>query len=260
MTKLYRKNETAFAVAWIVIYVAGTGLAETLSAVTGMFKLFPAAFHIALAVYGCAWVKRNGLTEKYGLFPPRYRISRAWFFLPLILIAGYKLYFSPALRFSPSDAALFAASMICVGFLEELIFRGFLFRAMEKENMPRAITVSAVTFGIGHIVNLLGGQSLPETATQIVFAVIVGFALVVLFYRGGSLIPCIVFHGVFNSLSVFFNEEAQFRALGGQAAAAVILIAAGAIVLGAYTLWNWKHLEEAGDRETEQGGHTHGTV
>ena len=260
MTKLYRKNETAFAVAWIVIYVAGTGLAETLSAVTGMFKLFPAAFHIALAVYGYAWVKRNGLTEKYGLFPPRYRISRAWFFLPLILIAGYKLYFSPAMRFSPADAALFMVSMVCVGFLEELIFRGFLFRAMEKGNLIRAIVVSAVTFGIGHIVNLLGGQSLPETVAQIAFAVIVGFALVILFYRGRSLIPCIAFHSAFNSLSVFSNEEAQFRALGGQAASAAILVAAAAVVLGTYTLWNWKRLGEAEDRETKQGGCTHGTV
>ena len=243
MTKLYRKNGLTFALVWIAIYVVGTSLAEALCETLGVFKLVSAAFHIALTVVLLLWVRRNHLTEKYGLFLPRYRLSSAWFFLPLVLVGLYKLCFSPAFRFSPMESALYVISMLCVGFLEELIFRGFLFRAIEKENLTRAVIISSVTFGIGHIVNLINGQDLLETVCQIIFAVIVGFTLVVLFYKGKSLIPCIVFHGVFNSLSIVANDEAMQKALGGPVNTDVILVVASAVVLGGYAFRNWKHLE-----------------
>ena len=243
MKKLYEKNELVFALVLIAVYVIGTSLAEALSETAGIPKLVTAAFHIILTAGLFLWVSRNRLTEKYGLFRPRYRLARAWFFIPLMLVCLYKLVFSPAFRFSLPESLLYVASMLCVGFLEELIFRGFLFRAIEKENLTRAIVISSVTFGIGHIVNLLNGQDLLETIGQIIFAVLVGFALVVLFHKGKSLVPCIVFHGVFNSLSVVANDEALNSALGGPVPATVILIAASAVVLGGYSLWNWKHLE-----------------
>ena len=243
MKNLYRKNELVFALVWIAIYVAGTSLAEALSEMTGVFKLFPAVFHVGMTVLILSWLKKNGLFEKYGLFLPRYRIALAWFFLPLALVAAYKLFFSPALRYPADDALLFVVSMMCVGFLEEIIFRGFLFRAIEKDSLKQAIVISAVTFGIGHIVNLLNGQDLFDTAGQIIFAVIVGFALVILAYKGKSMVPGILFHGIFNSLSIFSNEEAQFGALGGKVPAAVILIAGSALILGGFSVWNWKHLE-----------------
>ena len=243
MKKLYEKNELTFALVWIAIYVAGTSLAEALSETVGIQKLVSAAFHITVSVVLLLWVRRNNLTEKYGLFLPRYRLAQAWFFIPLVVVCLYKVIFSPAFRFSPTESALYAASMLCVGFLEELIFRGFLFRAIEKENLTRAIIISSVTFGIGHIVNLINGQNLLETIGQIIFAVFVGFALVILFHKGKSLVPCIVFHGVFNALSIIANDEALYSALGGPVRATVIMIAASAILLGGYSVWNWKHLE-----------------
>ena len=243
MKKLYEKNELTFALVWIGIYVIGTSLAETLNETIGMFKLVSAVLHMALAAGAFLWVRRNGLTEKYGLFLPRYRLLRAWFFIPLILVCAYKVVFSPALRYSATESILFVISMLGVGFLEELIFRGFLFRAIEKENLTRAIIISSVTFGIGHIVNLLNGQDLMDTICQIIFAVFVGFALVVLFHKGKSLVPCIVFHGVFNALSIIANDEALNSALGGPVLANIIMIAASAALLGGYSIWNWKHLE-----------------
>ena len=243
MRKLYNKNELAFALVWIAVYVAGTSLAEALNETLGAFKIFSVIFHIAMTAVLFLWVKKNGLAEKYGLFLPHYRPAEAWFFLPLALTCLYKVCFSPALRFSPAEAALYVISMLCVGFLEELIFRGFLFRAIERENPAKAVIISSVTFGIGHIVNLLNGQDLTDTVSQILFAVIVGFALVILFYKGKSLVPCIVFHGVFNALSVVSNDEALCGALGGQAVAAVILVAAAAVLLGGYSLRNLKHLK-----------------
>ncbi len=73
--------------------------------------------------------------------------------------------------------------MIFVGFLEEIIFRGFLFRGIAKDNLKEAVIISSVTFGIGHIVNLLNGYDILKNSIQIVFAVAVGFMLVFSLYK-----------------------------------------------------------------------------
>ena len=98
--------------------------------------------------------------------------------------------------------------MLCVGFLEEVIFRGFLFAAIARDNVKSAIVISGVTFGIGHIINLLNGSGmeLGNNLCQIVFAIAVGFLLVTIFYRGGSLYPCIFVHSAINTLGTFAND------------------------------------------------------
>ena len=62
--------------------------------------------------------------------------------------------------------------MLCVGFLEEVIFRGLLFQAIAKDNIKSAVIISSVTFGIGHIINLFNGSGmdLVNNLCQIVFA------------------------------------------------------------------------------------------
>ena len=91
--------------------------------------------------------------------------------------------------------------MINVGFIEEVIFRGFLFKMMAKENVKRAMIVSALTFGIGHIVNILNGAEFVSIIMQVCYAVCLGYLFVVIFYKSKFLIPCIVIHGVINSLA-----------------------------------------------------------
>ena len=66
--------------------------------------------------------------------------------------------------------------------------------------------ISSVTFGIGHIVNLLNGRDIPETILQICYAVAIGFLFTILFLRGKSLWPCILTHSAINSLSAFAND------------------------------------------------------
>lgn len=93
-------------------------------------------------------------------------------------------------------------TMINIGFLEEIIFRGVLYRSIEKDNKKLAIIISSLTFGIGHIVNLLNGADLVPTLIQICYAVAIGFLFVTIFNKSKSLIPCIVTHIAVNSLSV----------------------------------------------------------
>ena len=89
-----------------------------------------------------------------------------------------------------------------------MIFRGLLFKAIAKDNIKSAIVISSVTFGVGHIINLFNGSGmdLVDNLCQIVFAIAVGFLLVTVFYRGGSLLPCILVHAAINTLSTFAND------------------------------------------------------
>ena len=93
--------------------------------------------------------------------------------------------------------------MINVGFIEEIIFRGFLFKAISKENIKKGIIISSITFGIGHIVNLINGSPLIPTIIQIIYAISLGYLFVIIFYKSKSLLPCIITHAIINSLSIF---------------------------------------------------------
>ena len=98
--------------------------------------------------------------------------------------------------------------------------------------------ISSVTFGIGHLINLFNGSGmeLVNNLCQIVFAVAVGFLLVTIFYRGGSLLPCIMVHSAINTLGTFANETGLTAQLRLAHAAALILLTVGYTLLLTRTL------------------------
>lgn len=209
MKKLYEKNEATFAIVWIVIYCFVQSLANPLNETIGIEYAANAVFCILQTAVLFVFLKKNGLFERYGLCRPLVPAGRFLYYIPLILLATGNLWNGIALNYSPADTVCRIVAMLCVGFLEELIFRGFLFKAIAKESINKAIIISSVTFGIGHIINLVNGSgmSLTENICQIIFAIAVGFLFVLLFYRGGSLFPCIITHSAINSLSTFSNEN-----------------------------------------------------
>ena len=208
MKKLYQKSEITFAILWIVAYLILTSIADQLSEAVGVMKSVTAALHVVMSLVLFLWIRKNQLGRKYGFCRPEVTARRFLYYVPLILIASTAFWGGIKLECSIPEAVLFIISMCCVGFLEEVIFRGLLFRAMEKDNLSSAILVSSLTFGIGHIVNLFNGsgRDLAATLIQIVFAILIGFILVWIFYHGKSMIPCILFHSVNNALKVFAAE------------------------------------------------------
>ena len=234
MTKLYRKSEITFAILWIVAYVVLSSTGDQLSREIGIVKSVTAAVQLVMSVILLVWIGKNHLNVKYGLCPPTHPAKEFLYYLPLAVIALSSLWGGVELRLGAAGTVCYVISMCCVGFLEEIIFRGLLFRAMEKDNLKSAIIVSAVTFGLGHVVNLFNGsgRDLISTVIQIVFAVFVGFVLVMIFYHGGSLIPCIVFHAVNNALGAFEAESAMDPKLNMALNIALIIV-----VLGGYLLY-----------------------
>lgn len=239
MNKIYEKNEVTFAIILIVIYVVGTSVAEAVSQNIGSGKLIPCIFHVVFSAILLIWIKKKDLIKKYGLVLPKYNLKKVWFFIPLFVVAFFGMIPGIQVQYSAIETVLFVISMLCVGFLEEIIFRGFLFLGMAKNNLRAAIIVSSITFGIGHIVNLLNGKELFGTLMQIIFAVAVGFALVILFYRGKSILPCVIFHGLNNALSAFemSNEQAASALSVDVSKFELIVVAFLVVVLVVYSIY-----------------------
>ena len=201
MRKLYEKKEILFAVLWIVAYCV------ILGTIRGNFGDDSIYMFIALLVFTAgiiAFVKANHLEEKYGLVGWPKDLKKYLFFMPMWILATGNVWDGFAPSYQDTSLVIAALSMILVGFVEEMIFRGFLFKAMmEGDKTIAAIIVSAVTFGVGHIVNLFTGQASFETVMQIIFAISWGFILTMVCYKGGSIIPCIIAHSMIDVLSLF---------------------------------------------------------
>ena len=220
LKKLYAKCEWGFALVWIGIYVAVMNVAlqvcggfDDLAGKTPLQVLVPVVCVLALAVAATAWILRNGLAEKFGLCRFKGKWTAYLWFLPLILMSCINLKNGLILSASLGVSLLMAVNMAAAGYVEEIIFRGFLFRAMAKDNLKSAIIVSAVTFGAGHIVNLLNTADKLGVLLQVGYAIVIGFLYTVIVYKGGSLWPCILSHMFVNGTSVFAPEEGPFAEL-----------------------------------------------
>ena len=234
MKKLYKKSEITFAILWIVIYAVGMG---TLQNNFGLDSLWHMLGLIVISAAIFLFVKKNGLMEKYGIAGWTKNSRAMLWFIPLWLLSCMNLFsgFQPDY---PVPGLIYAAvSMALVGFAEELIFRGFLFKAMLKDgSVTAAVIVSSVTFGMGHIMNLFTGQDLVETLFQMVFAVAMGFVFTLVFYKSGSLLPGILAHSFIDVTSVFASDE-------GSQLVNLILHIVVIVVSAAYCLYLAKRVE-----------------
>ncbi len=208
MKKLYEKNELAFAIIWIVIYCALQSLANPLNKIIGMEYAASAVFCMLQAAAIFRFIRRNKLLKRYGLCKPFVSARRFLYYVPLAILITRNFWNGAALNLSLGGTGCYIACMLCVGFVEEVIFRGFLFRAIAKDDAKTAIIISSVTFGLGHLLNLVNGSGagIVENLFQVTGAVAIGFLFVVLFDRGGSLLPCIMTHSAINIASAFADE------------------------------------------------------
>ena len=203
MKKLFLKNEIVFAVLWIVVYVVGFANADMVSESIGLNKSVTAALGLVLSCVMFGFVRKNGLLEYVGLTGFQGHIKTHLYFLPLVLISCVNLINGVQMNVSAAESVLTVISMLWVAFLEEVIFRGLLFKAMAKDNLKTAVIVSSVTFGMGHIVNLFLGEPVLATLLQLMYASAVGFLFTAIFLTGKSLILPILSHAFINATSIF---------------------------------------------------------
>ena len=204
-----RNKELDMTIVFIVIYVVGMSLGDNISRTIGVEKLMTAIVSLIITVSLFLYIKRKDLMEKYGLKRVEGKSHDYFYYIPLILLSSVNLWFGVKMNMPLISSMLYALTMILAGIIEEILFRGMLYKEMAESNEKSAMIVSSLLFGVGHIVNLFNGSGaeLVSNMCQVVYAVSVGFMFVILFKRCKSIIPCIITHSLLNALSTFSNEE-----------------------------------------------------
>ena len=203
MNKIFEKHETLFCMLLIITYVAVNSLCVQNFGYTSSVSFL---FNTILSVCLVGLVLLLKKSAYYG-FTKVQNPKEYLYFIPLAVIITVNLWSGFNINNSVREILFHILTMINIGFIEELIFRGFLFRMMAKSSVKSAIIVSAVTFGMGHIINLLNGAELIPTLMQIGYATAIGYLFVIIFHKSKSLVPCITTHCLVNALSIFNVEN-----------------------------------------------------
>lgn len=101
-----------------------------------------------------------------------------------------------------------------VGFSEETMFRGVIFRALE-ETMAiwPAIILTSVLFGGVHILNVFITGELLASVAQAVAAALSGLVFIAIVIRTGSIWPAIVYHALWDCLLFLAMNASNAAAL-----------------------------------------------
>ena len=210
MKKFYDKKELLFAILLIVAYCV---IISPLKANYGYasVEMLVGLTVFALGIY--LFVSKYGLKEKYGLASWPKDCRRYLYFIPMWILCTGNIWGGFAFEHQGIKQLIAILSMILVGFVEEMLFRGFLFRALlSKNSTTSSIIITSLTFGIGHIINLFTGQASLETIVQIFFAIAWGFIFTMVCYKSGSIIPCIIAHSIIDVLAecAVYNPTADW--------------------------------------------------
>jgi len=229
---LYRKSRLGFALVWIGIYCVAMSVGDAVSEAVGIASSISLPIALLLSAVLFGFMKTNGLLCFYGLRRSGTSARSMLYYLPLLPMLAVNLIGGGRPAMTPVEIPLYILTMLCVGFLEEVIFRGLLFRALYENNRRLAVILSSVTFGIGHIINLFNGsgaQLLPNLL-QVVYATAAGFMFVMIVCKTDSLWMCIAAHGLFNALSVCSPQD---PAVSTQIVSCVCLT----VITGAYAVY-----------------------
>ncbi len=203
MKRIFEKYETFFCILLIVLYLVTNSLClQSFGPNDYRTAIINTVLSLALIVLMIC-LKR---VSYYGLTKVK-RPKEYLFFIPLILIVSVNVWNGININHTYGEIIFHTLIMLNVGFIEEVIFRGFLFKMMAKDNVKLAIAISTLTFGIGHFINIFNGAELVPTLMQIGYATALGYLFVIIFYKSNSLVPCIVAHSVNNALSIFNVEN-----------------------------------------------------
>ena len=135
MKKIYEFNELLFTVIIIVADLLLYLIGQELFWIIGIDKSATALIGIFEMIFLYVWIDKNGLKEKYGFCKMADReqgINRVIYIVPLLLLVILQFTREVSINYSLIDTMLFIIVNIRIGFMEELIYRGFLYKALCK--------------------------------------------------------------------------------------------------------------------------------
>ena len=208
LNKLYRKSQVWFAVLFILAYVIGNSYLIELSINSGLEMVYTIPYNLVLLGIIFTFIRKNQLSSYYGLNKVESKAKDLLYYIPLVIIATVNIWLGICFKMNLTSTIIYFFAMMITSVVEEILFRGLLFKGISENSVKEAIIITSITFGIGHIINLFNGNSANylETICQLFYAVAIGFLLASVLCVGKSIIPCMITHSMLNALSAFSNE------------------------------------------------------
>ncbi|WP_020619126.1 CPBP family intramembrane glutamic endopeptidase [Paenibacillus daejeonensis] len=146
--------------------------------------------------------------------------------LLIVWVSAQGIQIAPA-----TQIAYLVTFALLVGFVEEVLYRGIILRLLLPKGRLLAVLVSSVLFGVTHLLNAVGGQSLTDTLVQVVYAFLIGMVLALLVLKHRALPLAILFHAVHN-----FIQFAAKSPAGGTTGYDLLIM----LILACSALYLWK--------------------
>lgn len=193
------------SVIWIIIYGAVYSFSEIISRSFGENHILTVFAIMLYIVVLYLFLKKRKRLSIYGLcFPEYWEKKDIGWLIPLLTFSFANMFLRGNQTMLQSSWVMFILMLFTV-FLEELLFRGYLFvYLLEKcgiKNKTIGMIISSALFGIFHIVNLFQGADLLFTMVQMLCAFGIGLCLCVLVLHYKSIFPGIIIHYLINITS-----------------------------------------------------------
>lgn len=205
MKRLYEKNAVRHSLAWLAIYLVMNTITGNLQSASPSNSSWIGAIpNFLLAAICFIYLKKTGIAKAIGLLAkPTEKASVMLYYIPVLALPFFNLIYGIDSSVSAVEALSLLTMYIGVGFMEEIIFRGLMFKALEKKwNRYLVVAFISLTFAIGHIVSMVAvGQSGSDTVLQILNAFSVGFMFMAVMLASGNLRLCVIAHVLYNFLA-----------------------------------------------------------
>jgi membrane protease YdiL (CAAX protease family) len=161
--------------------------------------------------------------------------KKALYYLPIITVEVIALLTGFNEANTISRILLLLIFTASVGICEELFYRGLVFRYLTTYGVQKAILLSSVIFGIGHLAGLMSGQlELKYVLLQTLFAFVFGFAAACVAYLAKSLLPVILWH--------FSHDFIAYVTKDDVIGVAFVILIIQLIILAGYSIFLWKKI------------------
>ncbi len=193
--------------------------------------------NLALTLIAIALLTRLGWWKTVGFKPLHQRGDLLYFLIPLVPTV---LNFLPGVQIESIVYVTWVLLIaLMVGFAEENIFRGLMLQAIKPLGHWRAAIITALLFGLTHVMNTLTGKNLLDSMMQIGYAVAIGFAYAALALKKDGLWLLILAH--FLTDFIFFIQKPGFSLLPFWQSFLVISLTAGFTAYGIFMMQPRSH-------------------
>jgi uncharacterized protein len=233
--KLYQNKAVLHSLIWLSLYLVLNTITGNIAEAMKVDSTFISAVpNLLLALVCFYYLAHTGITKEIGLSTkPTERASVMLYYIPLMVLPCLNLLYGLNTSLTATDIIFLLAMFTGVGFMEEIIFRGLMFKALlQKWNRTVVVIFISFTFAIGHIVSMVAVDlSGMDTLLQIINALIVGFMFMTVILASGNLRACIIAH-------ILYNFLANISLVGSTH---IEIIAANLVITAAYFVYLLYH-------------------